>query len=238
MKAVFFDFGDTLASTVPSYAHRLGTALSELGFKVDLETIDELYVRTDYDVYLKYVAHGSITTQQYIVWFFRTLFGRLGIEHNHRAVYEEMKGRMRHIAFERRPLPGAVELMRELKRGGIKIGVISNNDGRTMAKLLETGIMGYVDAVADSTMVGMVKPDKRIFLHALDQLGVSPHESLHVGDLWGADVRGAISAGIEPVWYNSRGVRPLDDTRVTEIASHGQLLELLASSRSSSAAAD
>jgi putative hydrolase of the HAD superfamily len=56
-----------------------------------------------------------------------------------------------------------------------------------------------VEVILDSTIVGIAKPDPRIFDLALDALGVAPDHAIHVGDTPGADVDGARAADVHPV---------------------------------------
>jgi putative hydrolase of the HAD superfamily len=56
-----------------------------------------------------------------------------------------------------------------------------------------------VGAVIDSHVVGIEKPDPRIFRFALDALDVAPDRSLYVGDTVRFDVKGALAAGLQPV---------------------------------------
>jgi putative hydrolase of the HAD superfamily len=53
-------------------------------------------------------------------------------------------------------------------------------------------------------MVGVAKPDRRLFEAALELAGVSAAEALHVGDSYEEDVVGARAAGIEPVLLRRR----------------------------------
>jgi len=86
-----------------------------------------------------------------------------------------------------------------LRAAGLRLGVVSNSDGRVDQALLAAGLREYFDVVIDSSVVGMEKPDPAIFRAALDALGVAPQEALYVGDLYEVDVVGARAAGIEAV---------------------------------------
>jgi putative hydrolase of the HAD superfamily len=86
-----------------------------------------------------------------------------------------------------------------LKAAGLALGVVSNSEGRVEEALEAAGLRQYFDVVVDSALVGIEKPDPRIFQAALQALGVSPDETLYVGDLYEVDVIGARAAGIEAV---------------------------------------
>ncbi len=86
-----------------------------------------------------------------------------------------------------------------LRSAGLRLGVVSNSDGRVEEALEAAGLRQYFDVVVDSALVGVEKPDPRIFHAALAALGVAPEEALYVGDLYKVDVVGARAAGMEAI---------------------------------------
>lgn len=84
-----------------------------------------------------------------------------------------------------------------LKRLGLRLAVVSNWDDRLPPLLDALGLGRSFDAVVYSAAVGIEKPDPRIFLLALERLGVAPEDAVHVGDSTREDVEGALAAGME-----------------------------------------
>jgi HAD superfamily hydrolase (TIGR01549 family) len=123
----------------------------------------------------------------------------------------------------RRPIPGMIELVSELKRAGTPIAVISNSEGHLAELVDELGWTRYFDVVVDSGRLGIAKPDARIFAHACAALGVTNQQLLHVGDAWEADVKGALGASASAVWFDG-------EHRARELPEHvygaGNALEL------------
>lgn len=91
-------------------------------------------------------------------------------------------------------------------RGGVRIGLCSNfSHSETAHRVLdEAGFSERLDAVVVSDAFGLRKPRREIFSEVIGRLGVSPEETLHVGDSLRADVGGAASAGIRSVWITRR----------------------------------
>ncbi|HET9624699.1 MAG TPA: HAD-IA family hydrolase [Kofleriaceae bacterium] len=112
----------------------------------------------------------------------------------------------------RAEIPGMVDLARELAARGVRVAVLSNSEGRLAELLAEIGIGDAFAAVIDSGRVGIEKPDRRIFDHALAALGATG-SGIHIGDSWPADVAGALGAGWRAIWYGRRAA-PVDDPRV------------------------
>jgi len=84
-----------------------------------------------------------------------------------------------------------------LARQGLRLGVVSNWDHRLPGLLAELGIGRFFGAIAYSAKAGAEKPDRRIFLQALEELGVEPVAALHVGDGRLEDVEGAVAVGMK-----------------------------------------
>lgn len=128
----------------------------------------------------------------------------------------------------RRPIPGMIELTRELARSGVRIAVISNSEGYLAELIDELGWRDAFHVVVDSGRVGIDKPDPRIFKHTCDALGVQPEQLLHVGDSWEADVKGALGAGSSAVWFHPRHAQKALPERVYGADGAHALREVLA----------
>jgi putative hydrolase of the HAD superfamily len=114
-----------------------------------------------------------------------------------------------------------------LHEKGFILAVISNNDGKTEEKCEDLGIREYFQFIADSTKLDMAKPDSRIFHFVIHKLGLSPNEVIHVGDLYGSDVMGGISAGLDVIWLNNREIENLNETEVAGVRSIEEIASLL-----------
>lgn len=85
-----------------------------------------------------------------------------------------------------------------------RLGLVSNFDHAATAHAIlgRFGLAEWLDAVVISEEFGLRKPRAEIFARALEGLGVSPAETLFVGDTPLDDVHGARGAGIDAVWLN------------------------------------
>lgn len=126
------------------------------------------------------------------------------------AVREALLPRLRAVHDREnlwRKVPeGLVAALRDLSRLGMKLGVVSNSEGRLPQLFAQVGLDGLFDVVADSAVVGASKPDPAIFLHALRALGVTPTEALYAGDLPGVDVDGARAVGMHAALVDGYGL--------------------------------
>ena len=124
-----------------------------------------------------------------------------------------------------RPIPGARETVLDLRERGYRVAVVSNSDGTVDEALDIAGFGNLFELVIDSTDVGVSKPDPAIFDRALDELGVSPGSTWHVGDSHYHDVGGARAAGLAAaVLIDPLGLGPLGQLSVRSIVELSELL--------------
>lgn len=100
--------------------------------------------------------------------------------------------------------PDAIPTLERLRANGTALAVVSNWDERLPRLLDGLGLAARVDAIVHSSAIGFEKPDPRIFLAALDELGVGPDEAIHVGDRLKEDVEGAAAVGMTAVLLDRR----------------------------------
>jgi putative hydrolase of the HAD superfamily len=104
------------------------------------------------------------------------------------------------------PVPGSREGLRALRDAGVRLAVTSNSDGTVADPLARhewvqvgEGPGTPVEVVTDSGIVGVGKPDRRVFQATIDALDLPPERILHVGDSVHYDVAGAAAVGLQTV---------------------------------------
>jgi len=107
---------------------------------------------------------------------------------------------------------GTGSALRALAARDLRLGSIANSTGviaglRAGARVCQVGPGpgAPVGVVLDSGEYGADKPDPAIFHAALEALGVTAGQTLHVGDTVHADVRGAVAAGLTAVHLDPLG---------------------------------
>jgi HAD superfamily hydrolase (TIGR01549 family) len=103
-------------------------------------------------------------------------------------------------------IEGADELMHELKRRGYPLALVADGPTATFTNNLSPyGLYSLFDAYGISEELGVLKPDSKMFHHALDQLDI-PQEDygkvVMVGNNLGRDIKGANDLGIISVWLD------------------------------------
>ena len=112
------------------------------------------------------------------------------------------------------PIPESVRALAALQAQGMPVGVVSNASGQIAAVLARSGVcqegpgpLTPVRVIIDSHVVGVAKPDPRIFEFALVHFeGIDRSRIAYVGDSVTMDVGGARNAGLHPILLD-----PYDD---------------------------
>ena len=118
---------------------------------------------------------------------------------------------------------GAAESLSENRRwletlhGTYQLAVISNNFGNTHGWCDEYGLTPLLEAIIDSTVLGIAKPDARIFEAALSELGVAPAHAIYVGDSYAADMVGGKNAGMWTAWLVGNQVKTCQDPSMVDV---------------------
>lgn len=109
-------------------------------------------------------------------------------------------------------IPGAAELIQTLKARGYRLALVADGRPGTYFNVLSFyNLYDLFDAFAISELVGVEKPDSRLFVHALTELGIKREEygrTVMVGNYLERDIKGANQLGMISVWLDWAPRRP------------------------------
>ncbi|HEX2368349.1 MAG TPA: HAD family hydrolase [Acidimicrobiia bacterium] len=189
-EAVLFDAGGTL---VVIDAVTLAGRLDPLGVAVPQQ---DRVTAAHYRAMAEYSDRLSAGDDLHWHWWIRRFLDHCDIEATEPvfAAVDKCRWLWHHA------LPGVVEAVSLLSSRGIRVAVVSNSDGTVGEELVTAGFDGLFETVVDSHVVGVSKPDPRIFAIALDRLGVPATSTWYVGDSPHHDLGGASAAGLGRVY--------------------------------------
>jgi putative hydrolase of the HAD superfamily len=203
--AVFLDVGGVFH--LPDH-HRILDALRRAGVEVDPATLDRAH-------YAGVAALVDWPDDEHGIWraYEEAYAAEAGVPAARLAdAVAELDAAFSAKGMWSRVVPEAVDALRALAETGLALAIVSNSDGTLERRLAAEGICQVgpgpgvpMAVVIDSGAVGVAKPDPAIFRIALEATGVAPGAALHVGDAVGADVVGALAAGVRPVHLDPHG---------------------------------
>jgi putative hydrolase of the HAD superfamily len=204
-RGVLFDAGGTL---VQVHTERLAEALRKRGH--DPHDLDNAFWKTLVLLDHEFAPDAGVWDDWFPNWI-----RRIG---THGGVPEEVMLDAWHEADDEdflwdQPIDGAAECLASLRDAGIRLGVVSNADGRVEAALQRAGLADLFEVIVDSGVVGVAKPDPAIFAHALDPLGLTAAETWYLGDTVAYDMAAADAAGLLGWVVDHRGLHTVDHPR-------------------------
>jgi len=214
LETVFFDMGSTLldfhqgrsdAEKDAVGLERMASWLRERSGSVDGGGLREGFFLPWSEVF---ALRRETLTEYPVEDYLAAYLGPLGLELDRGECIELMGEYHRGYGEDLVVAEGAPETLRELRKRGYAIGVISNCAlfGEVMVEHFRRGELDpFIDSYTFSYSLGPRKPRPEIFEHALRQLAARPESSLMIGDRLDSDVAGAQRVGMQAAWFNPSG---------------------------------
>ena len=231
IKAVFFDFYNTLVKFWPPLEQIQQATCRELGLNVSAEGITRGYAVADVLFNRENELQPLALRSDKDRLDFFTEYEKMILENAGLTVTSDLARRIWEMAAsvpkEFTPFGDTVTALSQLHADGYQLGIISNLR-RDMSEICQRlGIGQYLDFVVSSEDAGAEKPSAPIFMAALKRATVEPEEAVHVGDQHRSDVLGARAVGIHPVLID-RGGWHANVNDCTKIATLDELAPVLA----------
>src|SRR5262249_44891403 len=199
-RAVVFDAGHTLLEM--DYA-RLTAYLVSRGHDVSEAAVTDAERRARMRLDTERAAQASRERTgegRYVRYL--TEYLRIMDDAERRAITEWRRGFNVPIGLCHQADGEAPKALQRARDAGLIVGVISNSNGSVKRALEIAGLAPLLDFVIDSSVVGITKPDPRIFALGLAAAGTAPAETVYVGDSYFVDVVGARQAGLGAVLFD------------------------------------
>lgn len=205
IKGYIFDYGGTLDTGGCHWGRRIWHAYEHEGVPVGEELFREAYVYAEREL-----GRNPIIQPDYT--FRKTLSVKLRIEMEyiservegfdalrwHDAVLERLYGQTVEETGRSR------EVLAVLKERCPMV-LVSNFYGNISTVLHEFGFDGMFGSIVESAVVGVRKPDPRIFTIGVEALGMAAADVIVVGDSYDKDILPAHKAGCRTVWMRGEG---------------------------------
>lgn len=184
IKAIFFDFDQTIMDRDAAIDHFIHDQYERLfqSHPINKELFIQQFIKLDDNGYVwKDIVYEKLIREWALPYSVEQLV----------ADYEENFKKF-VVGFE-----NYESILKELKKQGYLLGLITN--GRVdfqRNNINQLNLESILDCIVVSDEVGMKKPNKEIFLYALDLLNVSSKEAIYVGDHIINDVQASKAVGM------------------------------------------
>ncbi len=221
--SILFDVGNTLHHLDLEY---IAATVSRLHHPVEVRqvAVAEYAAKRAIDEMFRARAGGDDGSRQ--LSYYESILAALGVaSEKWEEILAALKAENQRASLWRVMHPATPAVLQCLRQRGFTLAVVSNADGRVAAAIAEKGTAHHFQAIIDSHVVGVEKPDPRIFQLAMDACGMAAASTLYVGDIYEIDVRGARAAGLTPVLLDTLDLYgPLDCLKIQTLE---ELLPLL-----------
>lgn len=213
IKHIFFD----LDHTIWDFDRNAQETLLELYEAYQLKTLGinssskfiERYTANNHSLWQQYHL-GEITKEKLRQDRFRNTFLELGVKPE--LIPIEFEEDYVRISPTKTNLFEGAEKVLTYLQNKYQLHIISNGfKETTLTKMDLSGLNPYFTNVIISEDVGINKPDKLIFEHAITKADAKVEESIMIGDSLEADIRGAQNFGMKAIFFNPLNITQPED---------------------------
>jgi len=228
IKAIFFDWFNTLARFDPPREELHSQILREFGIEVSPQKIlPGVFAADSYwfeeNARFRVRERSPEKRKEVNIRYQEIVLAEAGVNAS-RELLLKIANRVRElfagitfVLFD-----DVLVVLPELKKRELILGLLTNLARDMQPISHKLGLEPYIDFVVTSEEVGVDKPNPPIFLAALERAGVNASEAIHVGDHYKFDVVGARAVGITPILIDRNNLYP----EISDCPRIGSLTEL------------
>lgn len=207
VKGIIFDYGGTLDTGGDHWSHIIEAAYRKAGVYIDTDRFRDAYVFAERELArtLHILPHHT---------FSDLLDIKIKIEMQELAAGDVVPSEfvdtkaplIARYCYEsaRESVDKARPVLEELSKH-YKLVLVSNFYGNIATVLKDFGIDSYFSKIVESAVVGVRKPDPRIFEMGAEAMGLKASDTLVIGDSYRKDIVPAEKAGAQVLWLKGRG---------------------------------
>lgn len=205
IKGYIFDYGGTLDTRGCHWGRKIQEAYESIGVPISEALFRDAYVYAE-----RTLGRNPIIQPDYT--FEKTLSVKTRIEMEYiaqnvkdfhmEAWHDQVVSLL--YADVRKETSKSREVLLQLKQQ-YPLVLVSNFYGNISTVLKEMGMDSLFDNIIESAVVGVRKPDPKIFALGVEALQMAPEEVTVVGDSYDKDIVPAKQAGCQTVWLKGKG---------------------------------
>jgi len=232
IKAIFFDWFNTLARYEPPREELHSQALRKFGIEVSPEKILPGVLTADM-YFFGENANSPVEKRdrkeraEVYTCYQKIILSEAGVKADQELlakVLNKVEQLFKGITFTL--FDDVLSTLETLKKQRFTLGLLTNLAQDMSPLCHKLGLESYLDFVVTPQQVGADKPEPPIFLAALDRAKVEASQAVHVGDQYKLDVVGARRVGINPILIDRYDLYPevSDCSRIRDLTELAQYL--------------
>jgi len=203
IRHVFFDLDHTLWDFDKNSALTFEKIFKLKHIHINLDEFLKVYEPINLK-YWKLYREEQVTKSDLRYWRLREAFNLIDFFPEDELINELSVFYIDHLTTINHLFDGTTEILDYLRKF-YELHIITNGFSEAQErKLKNSKIDGYFNTVTNSEMVGVKKPNPKIFNFALRAAKAQPQESVMIGDSLEADIQGAENVGMETVLFDNR----------------------------------
>ena len=220
IKDIFFDLDHTLWDFDKNSALTFQKIFDENNIEVELQRFLKIYEPLNLN-YWKLYREDKIDKESLRYGRLADTFKAINYQVSDVVIHQLSEDYITFLTTYNHLFDNTIEIL-EYLNPNYNLHIITNGFKEVQqGKLNKAKIDHYFDTVTNSEMVGVKKPNPKIFHHALHLAKANPEQSIMVGDNYEADILGALNIGLDAICFNYHNEK-LDG----HIKSIDQLIEL------------
>lgn len=207
IKGIIFDYGGTIDSRGIHWSEIIWDGYREAGIDVSKEDFRDAYVYAERElartrhILPHHNFHDLLLIKMRIELQQLVDNGKIpadGMEEKAISVARYCYDSARRCVEEARPVLESLS-------SRFPLVLVSNFYGNVESVLADFDLRRYFRSIIESAVVGVRKPDPRIFRLGVEALGLPPEEVLVIGDSYKKDIIPAESIGCQVLWIKGKG---------------------------------
>jgi putative hydrolase of the HAD superfamily len=221
IKHVFFDLDHTLWDFEKNSELTFDKIFKDNAIAVNMDDFLAIYKPLNLK-YWKLYRNEKVSKEELRYSRLKNSFDAVNYEISNQLIDKLAEEYIENLANFNHLFDGTFELLDYLK-DKYRLHIITNGFEEIQSKkMINSKIYHYFDQVITSESVGVKKPNSRVFEYALEVANAKKENSVMIGDSLEADIRGALSAGLQAIHCDFDNVKLTDE----DFISVNSLLEI------------
>ena len=226
IKNIFFDLDHTLWDFDKNSDLTFYKILETNNIKIDVSIFLHAYHPINRNYWNLY-REDKVTKQHLRFYRLSDTFNQLNFNIDDEMINKLAVDYIEHLSDFNHLIPDSILILEELK-SRYNMHIITNGFKEVQQrKLIKSGLMVYFQTITISEDVGVKKPDKFIFNHAISKANAKIENSIMIGDNYNADILGANNIGMKSIYFNFHNTQENDKKDIYIIQYLKQILDIL-----------